>query len=306
MDRLKEIIEQHSRWQPFAAEYITRIEGYKESNFPLCVENAKSLLESIAKEICKQKSQTCSSKDSTGKILKLAFSSLGYNESPTIQQIGGAIVTIGHQMSTLRNEIGSTSHGKTLEELEKRKDVIDKASSDFLLSSTELVCCFLIQLFETDNPRKLEEKDVIRFDDNTEFNDYWNELFGEFKMAHYSYTASEILYNLDPKAYETELVTYDESKPPAVDETPYLANLTIALERAFNLSVNLAYPTKSTIGTLLTKAASQSWNLARVVSQKDANAIGSKLKEELAFELDAENKPEAPAGTNAEKKKKVP
>ncbi len=211
MDRLKAIIEQHSRWQPFAAEYITRIEGYRESNFPLCVENAKSLLESIAKEICKQKSQTYNTKDSTGKILKLAFSSLGYNDSPTIQQIGGAIVTIGHQMSTLRNEIGATSHGKTLEELEKRKDAINKTSSDFLLLSTELVCCFLIQLFETDNPRKAEAQNVIEFEDNAEFNDFWDDLYGEFIMTDYSFMASEILYKLDPKAYETEMTAYKGS-----------------------------------------------------------------------------------------------
>lgn len=207
MDKLKAIIEQHSRWQPLV-DYINRIEGYRESDFSVCVDNAKALLEAIAREICKQKDQACTNEDSTGKVLKLAFSSLGYNNSPTIQQIGGAIATIGHQMSLLRNEIGPTSHGKTLDELKKRNDAINKASSDFLLSSTELVCCFLIQLFETDNPRKAEEENVIEFEDNSEFNDFWDDLYGEFIMTDYSFTASEILYKLDPKAYETELAAY--------------------------------------------------------------------------------------------------
>ena len=143
--------------------------------------------------------------------MKLAFSSLGYNDSATIKQIGGAIAHIGHQMSVLRNEIGATSHGKSLEELEKRKDAIDKASSDFLLFSTELVCCFLIQLFETDNPRKPEDETVIELDDNSEFKDFFDDLYGEFEMADYSFTASEILYNLDPKAYESELTDYNGS-----------------------------------------------------------------------------------------------
>ena len=87
MDRLKAIIEQHSRWQPLT-DYVHRIEGYRESDFPFCVENAKALLETIAKEICTQKNQAYTTEDSTGKVLKLAFSSLGYNSSDTIQQIG--------------------------------------------------------------------------------------------------------------------------------------------------------------------------------------------------------------------------
>lgn len=126
-----------------------------------------------------------------------------------------------------------------------------------------------------------------------------------------------------------------ESKLLAVDETQYIANLTTAVQRAFNLSINSAYPAKPTIGALLTKAASQSRNLAinaeliipdiidvllskanaqmislaRVASQKDANAIGGKLKEKLAAAPKEEKKPEAaaaPAEAKAEKKKEQP
>ena len=189
-------------------EYVKRIEGYKDGNFTVCIENAKSLLESIAKEICKQRSQSFSNDDSTGKILKLAFTSLGFNATTTIQQIGGAIANIGQQMGNLRNEIGTTSHGRPLAELEVRKDAINKVSSDFLLLSTELVACFLIQLFETEFPLKLEEQVSINFDDNEDFNEFMDEMYGEFKMADYSYLASEILYNLDPQAYQTELNAY--------------------------------------------------------------------------------------------------
>lgn len=209
MDRLKAIIEQHSRWQPLVV-YIHRIEGYGDNDFPLCIENAKSLLESIAKEICDKKNQAYAKEDSTGKILKLAFLSLGYGNKTIIHRIGTSISDIGHQMSTLRNEIGATSHGKTLDELEKRNDDINKTSSDFLLSSTELVCCFLIQSFETDNPRKAEKESVVEFEANSEFNDFLDDLYGDFLMKDYSFTASEILFS-DPKAYATELTAYNGS-----------------------------------------------------------------------------------------------
>jgi len=99
-----------------------------------------------------------------------------------------------------------------------------------------------------------------------------------------------------------------ESKILSVDETIYKNNLTLAVQHAFNLSVNSAYPAKATIRTLLTKAASQSRNLAinaeivmpeiidvllgkanaqmmsiaKLANAKDANSTSAKLKEKLA------------------------
>src|ERR1041385_2683281 len=151
MDKLREIIATYREWQSLE-DYISRIEGFRDSDFPLCVENAKAMLEAVGKEICDCNSQTYAKTDSTSKVLKLAFNSLGYDNSDTVQQIARAIANIGTQMSLLRNEIGATSHGKPLAELEKRKDALSKASSEFLLLSTELVCSFLIQLFETEKP----------------------------------------------------------------------------------------------------------------------------------------------------------
>ncbi len=127
-----------------------------------------------------------------------------------------------------------------------------------------------------------------------------------------------------------------ESKLLSVDETKIRSDLTFAVQRAFNLSINSAYPAKATINTLLSKAASQSRNLAinaelivpdiidvllakanaqmlalaRTASQKDANAIGNKLKEKLAAVPKEEKKPEAqaaaPKEAKEEKKKEEP
>ncbi|NJD54161.1 MAG: 50S ribosomal protein L10 [Candidatus Methanoperedens sp.] len=101
--------------------------------------------------------------------------------------------------------------------------------------------------------------------------------------------------------------TIFESKILSVDETTYTNNLTLAVQHAFNLSVNSAYPAKATISTLLAKAASQSRNLAinaevimpevidvllgkanaqmisvaRLAMAKDANSVSSKTKERI-------------------------
>jgi len=99
-----------------------------------------------------------------------------------------------------------------------------------------------------------------------------------------------------------------ESKLLAVDESKYRSDITLAVQRAFNLSINAAYPAKATINILLAKAAAQSRNLAinaeiimpdiidvllakanaqmlsiaKLASAKDASAISQKLKEKLA------------------------
>lgn len=45
------------------------------------------------------------------------------------------------------------------------------------------------------------EQEYLNCDD---FNDYWDEIFGDFKMREYSFFASEILYYLDKDAYHEE------------------------------------------------------------------------------------------------------
>lgn len=121
-----------------------------------------------------------------------------------------------------------------------------------------------------------------------------------------------------------------ESKLLAIDETRYRSDLTLAVQRAFNLSINSAYPAKATITTLLAKAASESRNLAinaeiimpeiidvllakanaqmlsvaKLAGAKDANAVSEKLKEKLAAAPKAESKPVAAAAPPKEEKKK--
>lgn len=125
---------------------------------------------------------------------------------------------------------------------------------------------------------------------------------------------------LDLRAVYEKGMIY-ESKLLAVDETKYISDITLAVQRALNLSINAAYPAKATISALLAKAASQSRNLAinaeiimpdiidvllakanaqmlslaKLASARDANAVGEKLKEKLATVPKAVQKPEAAA-----------
>jgi hypothetical protein len=210
MTKLNDILEKYSRWQPLA-EYVTRIEHFQSIDFPLCIENSKALLESIAKEICKEKKQPLTGHESIGKLLGLSFGCLGYAPTDTIRQIATAISNIGQQMGNFRNEIGITAHGKNLEELKNKKTNIEGLTGEFLITSTETTCCFLIETFEIENPL-VKSEIIISYNDNTEFNSYWDESYGNILIApDVVYTASEILYNLDYSTYQQAVLEYNSS-----------------------------------------------------------------------------------------------
>lgn len=209
MDKLKDKISRYGRWAPIN-EYIVRIETYLENDFSISLENAKALLESIGKEICKSKGRALAPDSSVNGVLKNAFSVLGYTRSNMVVQISSALATIGQQIGELRNDIGTSSHGKTLEELQNRNEAINELTKAFLINSVELIACFLISLYEGEHIEIISSKE-IGYDECEDFNEYWDELYGEFSMGGYSYTASEILYNNDPSAYETEYNSFMES-----------------------------------------------------------------------------------------------
>lgn len=210
MDKLKDKISQYGRWAPIN-EYIIRIETHLDSDFSMSLENAKALLESIGKEICKSKGIMLAPDSTVNGVLKNAFAAMGYPKNDMITQISTSLANIGQHVGGLRNVIGISSHGKTLEELKNRNDAINELTKFFLINTIELVACFLISLYEGEHIEISSSKEIV-YDECDNFNEYWDELYGEFAMGGYSYTASEILYNNDPNAYESEYNSYIESE----------------------------------------------------------------------------------------------
>ncbi len=205
MKKLKKVIEQYGRWAVLSI-YVERIETYIESDFSLCVENSKALLESIAKQICKEKGVVLIGNESINKLVKISFEAIGFEKRDPINTIATSLSAIAQQIGNLRTSIGSTSHGKSLDELERRNQNMDFLTNEFLISSIEIVSCFLIRNFENENPRKPAESidETLDYYEAEEFNEFWDNLFGEFEMGDYSYPASEIFFYVDNQAYKNE------------------------------------------------------------------------------------------------------
>jgi len=213
MQRLNKIIEQYGRWADLKT-YTNRIEAHIESDFSQSLENSKSMIETVCKEICKSKGVEIESTASINQVLKKAFTAIGYKSTMPITHISSALATIGQQMGKLRNEIGRTSHGGTLEEFRERNSKVDDMTKELLIDTTVIITSFLIRNFENENPRHTNEsiKQKILYSDNQDFNNYWDESYDEFTMGDYSYTASEILYYTDYKAYLTEVKAFGEDE----------------------------------------------------------------------------------------------
>jgi len=212
MERLEKVIEQYGRWSELRT-YTDRIEAHITSDFSQAIENAKALLETIGKEICTSKCIELNATTSINVVLKKAFTAIGYRTSSLVTQISSALATIGQQIGDLRNDIGSTSHGKSLEKVKERNSKVDELTRDFLIDTTVIVASFLIRTFENKNPRiEAETVETERlYTENEPFNDFWDDVYGEFEMGDYSFPASEILFNVDYDAYKTELIAYKES-----------------------------------------------------------------------------------------------
>ncbi|CAM3408429.1 abortive infection family protein [Polaromonas hydrogenivorans] len=219
MEKLRITLAKYSRWQPLDM-YVDRMEAHLETDFSIAVENAKALLESICKEICDTKSVELGKKPSINAVLKQAFVALGYTADELVTQVSGSLANIGQYIGNLRNEISPTSHGKSLEELKDRNDKVDLLTRDFLIDSTLVVAVFLIRAFEERQthaavPVVGTVEAPPEYDDHEDFNNFWDESFGEFTMGQYSYPASEILFNVDMQAYQAEYKAFIES-----DEEP--------------------------------------------------------------------------------------
>mgnify|MGYP000218980210 FL=1 len=202
MQKLRELIEAHARWSEFSI-FVDRIESSRDQDFSLAFENAKALLESVCKEICKSCGKELSPQSSMNGIVKTSFSVLGFSTDEISTRISGSLASIGQVIGELRNDIGVTGHGRTVEELRQRNSKIDELTKDFLFDSIKTIIIFLIRSFEYKQLNKIDISEKEQENErNKEFDEFLDEIYGEFVMGDYSYTASQILFAVDSEAYQ--------------------------------------------------------------------------------------------------------
>lgn len=214
MEKLRSTIAEHARWTTLE-DFIERIDTFKDADFSMALENAKGLLEAIGKQICAENGVQLLPTSKMNGILKNSFRALGYSNAGLVAQVSSALGTIGQHMGNLRNEIGITAHGKTLEEIRERNSRVDRFTRDFLIDSVEVVSCMMIAACENRSAVILGRKGQVSAsaDTDTEFDAYWNEIYGEMEMGEYAFEAARILNRVEPDLYLKERALYYQNKP---------------------------------------------------------------------------------------------
>lgn len=204
MQKLRELIDANRHWSELSI-FIDRIEFERDQDFSVAFENIKALLESVCKEICKSCGTELAPQSNMNGIVKMSFLALGFNNTDNATQISRSLANIGQIIGELRNDICSIGHGRTIEELRQRNSKLDELTKDFLLDSIKTIIIFLIRSFEYRQitERNSSKKEQI-YERNKEFDDYLDEIYGEFTIGDYSYSASQILFAVDSEAYQYE------------------------------------------------------------------------------------------------------
>ena len=217
MDRLKKAIEQYPHWRALNL-YVERIELARESNFPACIGAGKTLLESIAKEICKRRATDPGTSPTMAGVMKTAFKTLGLNKQDSMVQISTALATIAQNIGQIRNSIDTSAHGKVLADLDPQKAAINQYTSDFLVDSVDNVSVFLIHTYEhvrQDEENNEAEPDYLNFEEfNAQFDEEWGEVF----IGDYSYQPSEVLFFVDRNAFDSEYAIYQATASSTEEE----------------------------------------------------------------------------------------
>jgi hypothetical protein len=203
MQRLKELAEKYSKWSNLKIQ-IARIELQIDNDWNAAIGSSKSLLESICKTILDSEGEKYTDKDNINRLAKKTIRSLGINDPKSIE-FGNAIITAIRGLSSIRNNMDDSSHGKSLILGQQN---IDEITASFLIHSTEAISCFLIDFYEAN--KSYSSKKEVKYEELEEFNNYLNNEYGCVDIARISCSTSEALFAVDKAAYDYEYRSYLE------------------------------------------------------------------------------------------------
>lgn len=200
MDGFKLLIIKYPIWSSLDV-YLSNIEKNINNDFSVVIENLKSLLESIAKQICKENDVEINQTISLNKLIKKAVDCLNFDKNKEYEHISSALATIAEKLGNLRNQRGVQAHGKELAKLVDRNQGIAEFEKDFLVNTTLETAKYLIQLYQ-------QFLGQISYEDNFDYNSYLDELYGEINILGKQYKASQILYTFDQDVYKKNTLKF--------------------------------------------------------------------------------------------------
>jgi hypothetical protein len=220
MDSLEALVKRHIKefpdFQYYGAfgEFISAIESYHQDlNMGVSSDCCNSLLQSICRTIITQIAsvKVDELKDKrTDELIKQAVKLLQKNDDIFERNFVSQLVKIGTHINDIRNSRGELSHGRHI----PKELINDQDLSRLLREITESISRYLISSLFSFKLEQIKEepeieKDLIRYEDNPEFNEFLDEDYPyEGKLLY-----SQALYTLYYEDYTIQLQDFlDQQK----------------------------------------------------------------------------------------------
>lgn len=203
-------IKQATGVAPAIEQRIFALEDAVEKEMNDAFDDAKSLVESSCKTILLDRGDETSKKDpDLPDLMKTVLSSLPIvsSSNPDARNIRETIMrllnALSKGVSEFRNLAGWSSHGP-----DGYTQPLDGMHIRLAAMSADTLSSFLLSAHQKFS--SIGSRSRINYDDNTEFNDWFDERNGDIVLAGQLMQASKILYQYDPKhgAYKEELQLY--------------------------------------------------------------------------------------------------
>lgn len=198
-------------------QQIAAIEQAVSTNPGLAFDLAKTLLESTCKGILAERKAACDGAWDLPKLLKETLGNLrlvpaglaaAKDVSDSLRKTAGGLQTAIQGICEIRNSHGFASHGK-----DPAFQQLDVVQALLVARASDAIVAFLFRMHRDAEGEKPGPAPV--FADFTAFNDYVDEASGPVRIFDLEYRASEVLFQVDPRAYQDYLAGFEPAATEA-------------------------------------------------------------------------------------------
>lgn len=189
-------------------EHIKGIEQAVTDNTGFAFDLAKSLIESTCKTILSERGPGFDKNDDLPKLFRSAIKQIpllppsspndSKTEKPITQTING-LHTALLGICELRNVYGFASHGT-----DGKNTPLETVQALLAAQTADTIVGFLFRCH-----RQGQEKSILNYGDNEEFNEYFDDVHGKVEIIGSTFKASEILFLMDQVSYIQALREYE-------------------------------------------------------------------------------------------------
>tara|TARA_Y100001968_G_scaffold304473_1_gene319530 strand:- start:3189 stop:3881 length:693 start_codon:yes stop_codon:yes gene_type:complete len=189
-----------------------------KQDIPLCLDVSKAFLESIFKTVIIDRVGEEALPNEFYPLFKKVKDEVPFNHNVVANELIGRVAgSLVNVVSELRNKFGAASHGKD----GYHDNPIDAPCADFVMSSVDGLAALVYSKHKkTIAPERATR---INYQDFPEFNDWLDEQSSDYEIVVgretvFRYTASQILFEQDPQAYQEMLIQYLASDKNEMEE----------------------------------------------------------------------------------------